>query len=113
MWPRVVEFMLGCWLLCSPFLFRGEHRDGVSPLIDFGLGSVIILFAALSFWEKTRYIHVGTLFLSVLMFAVPRLTLSPEIPPAGQNFMMIGLLLAMFAMIPNEAFSAPRAWRNI
>ena len=114
MWPRVVEFMLGCWLLCSPFIFQGENRGyHVDSLIDFGLGAAVMTLALLAHWGPTRYAHVGTLILSIAMFLVPRLTLSPEIPPAAQNFMMVGLLLAMFALVPNEASRPPRAWRKI
>lgn len=113
MWARVVEFMLGCWLLCSPFIFQGENRgDHVHYLIDFALGGTVMTLALLAHWEPTRYAHVGTLLLSAAMFLVPRFTLSPEIPPAAQNFMMIGLLLAMFALVPNEATRPPRAWRK-
>jgi len=112
MWARVVEFMLGCWILCSPFIFRAENREGVSSLFDFGIGGVIVVLASLAFWEPTRYAHLGTLVLSLLMILVPRFTLSPEIPPAGQNFMMVGFLLLMFSLIPNKAFSTPRAWND-
>ncbi|WP_144973326.1 SPW repeat domain-containing protein [Bremerella volcania] len=112
MWPRVVEFMLGCWLLCSPFIFREENHSGIDSYVDFGLGSLVISFSALAFWRPARYSHLATLFVSLLMILVPRFALSPEISPAGQNFMVIGLLLLMFAMIPNKAFSTPSAWQK-
>ncbi len=112
MWPRVVEFMLGCWLLCSPFIFRGDHRGDVDTWIDFALGGLVTTMAALAFWRPTRYSHVVTLAVALMMFLVPRFTLSPEISPAGQNFMMVGLLLLMFALVPNQAFSAPQAWQH-
>lgn len=112
MWARVVEFMLGCWLLCSPFIFRADHRAGVDSLIDFGLGGLVIFLAALAFWKPTGYAHLVTLVVSLFMVLVPRFTLSPEIPPAGQNYMLVGLLLMMFAMVPNQAFATPRAWQG-
>lgn len=104
--------MLGCWLLCSPFIFRAEHRSGVESWIDFAHGGLVTTLAALAFWRPTRYAHLVTMIVSLLMIIVPRFALSPEISPAGQNFMMVGLLLLMFAMVPNEAFATPRVWHG-
>lgn len=111
MWARVMEFAFGCWMLCSPFIFRGEHRGELFSLWDFACGALIISFALLSYYERTRYAHVGTLVLSLAMILVPRVMLAPEVPPAGENFMMIGLLLLMFAMVPNQASRPSRAWQ--
>ncbi|PQO41124.1 hypothetical protein [Blastopirellula marina] len=112
MWARVTEFMLGCWMLCSPFIFRGENRGDTPEIWDFAAGFLILTFALLSYWERTRYAHVGTLLLSIGMVFGPRLALAPHIPPAGENFMMIGLLLLMFALVPNQATHPPHAWRS-
>lgn len=111
MWARVMEFALGCWVLCSPFIFRAEHRGAMISLVDFACGAMIISFALLSYLERTRYAHLGTLVLSLGMIIVPRVMLAPEVPPAGENFMMIGLLLLMFAMVPNQASRPPQAWQ--
>ena len=113
MWARVTEFMLGCWMLCSPFIFRGEHRGDAPVIWDFTAGVLMITFALLSFWERTRYAHIGNLLLAIGMVLGPRIALAPEIPPAGENFMMIGLLLLMFAMVPNLASHPPHAWRSL
>lgn len=112
MWARVAEFMLGCWMLCSPFIFRGVHRADAPTLWDFSAGLLIITFALLSFWERTHFAHIGTLLLSIVMVLGPRIALAPHVPPAGENFMMVGLLLLMFAMVPNQASQPPRAWRT-
>ncbi|MEW4453450.1 hypothetical protein AB1L30_12290 [Bremerella sp. JC817] len=112
MWARVAEFMLGCWLLCSPFIFPEEHRGAVPALVDFSLGGMVMTFALLSYWRPTRFAHIGTLFLSLAIILLARIMLAPEIPPSGQNFMMIGLLLLMFSMVPNKAFDAPEAWQR-
>lgn len=113
MWARVVEFMLGCWLLCSPFIFPAQHRaDGPHWLYDFAAGGLVITLSLLAFLEQFRFAHLGTLALSLMMILGPRILLAPEISPAGQNFMMIGFLLLMFAIVPSQAAQPPRAWQS-
>jgi hypothetical protein len=46
------------------------------------------------------------------LIAFGRFQQSPPLPPALQNDLVVGLLLLMFAIIPNEASLPPRAWRR-
>src|SRR5690606_7595193 len=65
MWPRVIEGMLGCWLLVTPLVFRGTaavEDYTTSALVS---GAVVIVMALLSFWEPTRLARFATLGVSL------------------------------------------------
>jgi hypothetical protein len=111
MWSRVVEIMLGCWLLISPFVF-GHLDDQVDWWVtDLAAGSAVILFAALSWWRPTRHAHVLTAFVGATLIALAYRYYG-DAPPAAQNEALAGLLLMMFAIVPNHASDAPDAWRD-
>lgn len=111
MWARVVEFMLGCWLAISPFVFK--HGDGETAmwLTDWIAAALVIACALLSYWRPTRHAHFGTLLVAVGLVLMGRFSDSSPLSPALQNEITTGLLLVMFAIIPNEASQPPEAWR--
>jgi peptidoglycan/LPS O-acetylase OafA/YrhL len=111
MWPRVVEIMLGVWLAISPFVFRHRAEDIGYWAVDFGMALAIWLFSSLSFWERTRFAHVGILLVAAFLLAYGFLATGHPTPPALQNHVVIGFLLLMFGIIPNHAEEPPRAWR--
>lgn len=105
MWSRVVEIMLGFWLMASPFIF------GFGSLInDLLCGIVIVVFGFLSFWNRTGWAHFLILLVAVWLIAFGYSTGHPA-PPSAQNQIIVGLLLGMFAIIPNNANEMPDAWR--
>ena len=112
MWPRVIEGMLGCWLLVTPLVFRGTpavEDYTTSALVS---GAVIIVMALLSFWEPTRLARFVTLGVSLWLALHGYFAAERPGPPAAQNEIMIGLTLLLMAIIPNEASRPPRAWRH-
>lgn len=109
MWARVVEFMLGCWLAVSPFVF--QHGDAtVLWRADFAAALTVIVLALLSYWQPTRQAHLGIALLALMMIAFGRFGGGGEILPAYQNHMLVGMLLLMFAIVPNNASRPPAAW---
>jgi hypothetical protein len=111
MWSRVVEIMLGCWLLISPFVF-GHPDDRIGWWItDFSAGLAVIVFGCLSYWRPARFAHLLTAVTGALLIAAAY-RFYGDAPPAAQNEALTGLLLMMFAVIPNEAASPPQAWRD-
>lgn len=112
MWSRVVEFMLGCWLAVSPFVFKHPPSDWSLWGIDWVCAALVISFAMLSYWTRLRHIHLATGVLAVAMIAFGRLASPTDIIPAFQNHILIGLLLLMFALIPNHASRPPRWWHS-
>jgi hypothetical protein len=112
MWARVIEVMLGCWLAMSPFIFRHNAEDRVLWVNDFSSATVVIVFALVSFWPPLRFAHLANLGTALWLIAFGFWAFPYPTPPALQNDILVGLLLLMFAIIPNEATRPPQSWRN-
>lgn len=110
MWARVVEFMLGCWLAISPFVFRYGPEDTFQMMTDFALAAAITTLSLLSYWQPTRQAHLLTALLALGMIVYGRFAAPVPIPAALQNYILVGLLLLMFAIVPNHASQPPPAW---
>lgn len=111
MWARVIEVMLGCWLAMSPFIFRHGAGDRVLWFTDLFSAIAVIVLALVSFWPPLRFAHVGNLVVALWLIAFGFWASPYPALPALQNDIIVGLLLAMFAIIPNEATRPPRPWR--
>jgi hypothetical protein len=110
MWARVVEFMLGCWLAISPFIFRHPADDRTLWVTDWVSAGLVILFALLSYWPPLKSIHLATLLVALVLVVVGRLSSWEHPPPGAQNQIVVGLLLLMFALVPSHASHPPPAW---
>jgi hypothetical protein len=102
MWARVVEVMLGLWLAASPFIFRHAAGQTAFWVNDFACAFAIIALALLSFWQRLAYAHLAIGLVALWLIAFGYLTPYPA-PPASQNHILLGLVLLMFAIIPNDA----------
>lgn len=111
MWARIVEIGLGFWLMMSPFIFRYAEANRGGLANDLLCGLVVIIFGFASFWNRTHWAHfllfivAGWLIISAYMTGHPS-------PPHLQNRMIVGLLLGMFAIIPNDADKIPGGWKK-
>lgn len=112
MWSRVVEVMLGCWLLISPFVFAHQPEDVGLWANDLACGSAIIVFGLFSWWRPTRHAHLLSVAVAGWLVAFAYREGLGGASPAAQNHMVLGLLLLMFAIIPNDAAQPPREWRG-
>ena len=111
MWARVIEVMLGCWLALSPFIFRHSAEDRVLWFTDLLSATAVIVFALVSFWSPLRVAHVANLVVALWLIAFGFWGSPYPTPPALQNYIVVGSLLLMFAIIPNEATKPPLPWR--
>lgn len=109
MWSRVVEFMLGCWLAVSPFVFQ-HGDDAWLWAVDFTAALAVMLLALLSYWRPARHAHLGTALVALALILLGRLSRVGEVAPASQNHILAGLLLLMFSLVPNHASQPPRSW---
>lgn len=112
MWPRVAEVALGCWLVISPFVFRGTASADDYVVNAAVAGSVVVIASLLSFWDRLRLAHVITLAASLWLAAHGYFSAERPGPPAAQNELTTGLLLLLFAILPNEINDEPRGWRE-
>jgi len=111
MWSRVVEVMLGCWLLISPFVFRHAADEPALWANDLACGTAAIVFGLLSYWRPMRHAHLATMAVGGWLIAFAYRTGFGSAPPASQNHLILGLLLLMFAVIPNKAGRPAEGWK--
>ena len=107
MWARVIEVMLGFWLAMSPFIFRHVPEERALWFNDLFSASIVIVLALISFWPPLRFAHLANLLVAGWLIAFGYFASYPT-PPALQNDIVVGLLLMMFAIIPNQATLPPR-----
>jgi hypothetical protein len=112
MWSRVIEAMLGVWLSLSPLIFRHPDDQLWLWVHDMLLATLITTLAILSFWNPLRRAHWVLVPVSVWLIGVGFLAAPHPTPPALQNHIMLGLLLLMFAVIPNHASQPPSGWQR-
>jgi len=112
MWARVVELMLGAWLVLSPLIFRNTTDVSEYVVNDVVCGSLVVTLALMCFWPPLQRANVATLLVAVWLVGHGYFSAERPGPPAAQNEIVLGLLLLVFAIIPSEALSPPRPWRR-
>ena len=112
MWPRVIELMLGCWLVVSPFVFRGTPELERYMFSLVGSGAVVVIASLLSFWPPAASARFLTLLTSLWLTGHGYFAAVRPGPPAAQNEIMIGLLLLVFAILPNDTNRPPADWHD-
>lgn len=112
MWPRVVEIMLGVWLIISPFVLRYENEHLWMWFNDFSAGAFAMTFSLLSYRSSTRRSHLFLLILSGWLLCYGMFIVEQFDSAAAQNVVVIGLLLLMIAIIPSESSKPPVEWRE-
>lgn len=112
MWPRTVEFMLACWLAISPFVFRYPSEELHLWLHDFAVSFIIAALALLSFVQETRRAHLFELIVAAWLIGYGWVTSSGIHDAPAQNWMVLGLLLLMMAIIPSDCLKPPVAWQE-
>lgn len=113
MWARIVECMLGIWLVLSPFIFRHDAASARMWANDLGVGASLIVLALASYWRPTNWAHWLLIPMGIWLIAFGRLSGQPPLLPGLQNDVLVGLLLAMFAVVPNDASRPPAGWRAV
>lgn len=104
--------MLGFWLIASRFVFRHDAAaEGSFLTNDLLCGFAVMILGFMSFWQKTFVAHFLILAVALWLIAYGYAAGYPS-PPAAQNQIVTGLLLAMFAIIPNDIDEPPDAWKK-
>jgi len=113
MWPRIADLCPAAWLAASPWVIPAPAGDEASLRTHALAGAAFIaLFALLSFraaWEKAHLLS-----LAPALWIIGVAFLQPDPPPAAayQNFVVTGLTLLLFVILPSRASESPRAWRE-
>jgi hypothetical protein len=109
MWARAVEICLACWLAISPFIFGYAGDDLVLWAVGWASAAAITTVSLLSFKRSIDRMHLWNFLIAGLLVGVSFTTPSPP-PPAYQNFVVVGVLLFVFAIVPSYASDIPRGW---
>ncbi len=112
MWARVVEFMLACWLAISPFIFAYPSDVSFFWVNDFATSVVIGFFSLISFYRPLKKMHLCNLLVSAYLIALPYIFKDSPMQPALQNYMVLGLIFFMLAIVPTDASHQPKPWRD-
>jgi len=76
------------------------------------MGMVLIVFSLASYFRPLAWAHWLLFGVGTWLVAFGRFQEGPPIPPALQNSVVVGLLLMMFAIIPNYASQPPPSWQE-
>src|SRR5882757_1151732 len=112
MWARVVEFMLACWLALSPFIFGYPSDVPFFWVNDFATSVVIAFFALISFYPPLKKMHLCNLLVSFYLIALPYFFKDSSMQYILQNYMVLGLIFLMLAIVPTDAIQQPKPWRD-
>lgn len=107
MWPRVVEVMIGAWLVITPLVFRGTESVAAYAVNAVVSGTIVIVASLAAFWPPAGWARYVTLAVSVWLTLHGYFSAIRPGPPAAQNEIMAGLLLLLFAVLPNHVNQPP------
>jgi hypothetical protein len=111
-WPRVLEFILGVWLVVSPFIFRHPADERALWTNDFAAGTAISILALLSYWQPFRHVRLAIIGVAGWLLWFGYQAGSQANLPAYQNHIVLGLLLLMLAILPNNINAPPKPWQE-
>ena len=112
MWPRVIEFMLACWLAISPFIFNYPKSTTFFWVNDFGCSVAIAFFALISFYEPLRKMHLCNLLMAFYLIILGFIFKESSLQSALQNYVVLGIIFLMIAIVPTDASEQPKPWRD-
>lgn len=110
MWARILEFMLACWLAISPFIFRYPKEPLFVWINDFTCSILIAFFALICYVKSLRQMHLWNLGMAFWLYATGYFLHLPK--GASQNYIVLGILLLMTAILPSESEKPPKPWRD-
>jgi uncharacterized membrane protein len=110
MWPRVVEIMLGLWLMLGPLIFRLGPADRAMTVnhLVYGTATVVASLIAIRFpFIRAVIVAIGLWLLGYGYAASGYFS-----APGCQNLMIVGTLLCVLGIIPTDCLEPPRSWRE-
>ncbi|MEQ8768034.1 MAG: hypothetical protein RL885_29290 [Planctomycetota bacterium] len=110
MWARVVEVLLACWLGVSPFVIPEASRTHPRYAVDYTAALLVAGFSLFACVPRRGVWRMGTFAVGLGIAVAGWCGLGNE--AGAQNLLSVGLLLAMFAVIPTQASELPRSWKS-
>ena len=112
MWPRVLEVVIGAWLLMSPVIFQHTRGADAYALSQAAAGTVVVVASLLAIWPPAAAARGVTALATLSLIAHGYFSAPRPGPPAAQNEIVAGLLLILFVLLPNDVNAPPRPWQR-
>ncbi len=110
MWPRIVQVMLGLWLVVSPLIFRIDGRDTALIVVHMASGAAAVILALIA--VRVRFLHLATLVLGLWLIGYGYGVGGYPPAPAYRNLLIVGVLIAVLGIIPSDCLQPTRSWRE-
>ena len=94
MWPRLINIVIGLWLMAAPAVLR---YDGIASDHDRIVGPIIASLACIAIWETTRGLRWGNLLIGAWMLLAPWLLWFPA--DATTSTMLSGGAVAALSLV--------------
>lgn len=108
MWPRVVEMMLAAWLSVSPFVFPPKAGEEGRTYLEYAAAILMVTLASIACTDRGERLRWGNALIALVLIVMGY----PRGDGAGQNYLMVGLIVLMTAVIPSRATDPPARWRE-
>lgn len=109
-WPRVVEVMLGLWLVLSPLIFRLGPADRAVTVnhIVYGAAAVVASLIAI----RVPFVRAIVVAIGLWLLGYGYAAHGYYSAPGCQNLMIVGALLCVLGIIPTDCLEPPYSWRE-
>jgi hypothetical protein len=98
--------------MMSPFIFHRATDAWQLWANDLAAGLATVVLALASYWRPMRHAHLVIFLIAGWLVVFGRFYVSPPLPPALQNDILVGLCLMLFAIVPNNASKPPESWQR-
>lgn len=105
--------MLACWLAISPLIFHGPAPPAALWFEHLTAALLVMTSASVSYWPLMRHAHLASVLCGGWLVLHYYTTSTGEGTPIAQNAILTGLMILMFAIIPNRASRPPAAWSRL
>ncbi len=112
MWARIIELMLAAFLSILGFILPPPPSPTFMWTNNLLMFFLMTTFALLSYSRAFRKIHLITFLLSIYLMILGLSAFSLLSAPHHQAYVTLGILLAMFSVIPSHASTPPDRWQE-
>ncbi|MCL5279443.1 MAG: SPW repeat protein [Planctomycetes bacterium] len=110
MWPRIMEVMLGLWLVLSPLIFRLEPGDLALIVNHLVYGAATAVAALIAI--RVRFLRVVTIAIGLWLIGYGYVAGGYPGPGGYLNLIVIGVLLCALGLIPTDCLVPTHSWRE-
>ncbi len=110
MWPRIVEVMLGLWLVLGPLIFRLESGDRALIVNHLVYGTALIVAALIAI--RVRFLRVVTLAIGLWLIGYGYVAGGYPPAPGYLNLIVTGVLIVALGLIPTDCLEPTHSWRE-